>query len=223
MSPQVGAGLVGAGAGGEPGYGRCRRAVRRRGRGRPARPGRQLPARASLLHRGGHPGPQDPHSRDYGALGQQDHQASPGVIGAGAARIEHEAGPHGGGREGQAAARPGGRPGQRPRRTGTNGRPSPDAARAGGMPAVSGPARRRSARPVPGLPARRVRPWSADRARTRPSALDDLLAVGVRRPQDPRPAAPAAISAPGPAIAGPPTGRNPRPRVTGLPAGSYTG
>ena len=81
------------------------------------RPGRQLPAGAPLLHRGGHPQHHDDQCREYGDDGQEHKRFSPGMvgIGAGAARIEDEGDPHGGERDDQAAARPSGQLGAGPR------------------------------------------------------------------------------------------------------------
>ena len=130
------------------------------------RPGRQLPARLPLLHCGAYPVDHDAECRDHGGKGHETAQATPGMVGiAEAIRIEDVgADPHGGERNGQAAARPGGRPGQRAaarrdrraRRPGC-GRKSGESGESGetgkaGMSAVraarSAPVRAASARPA---------------------------------------------------------------------------
>jgi hypothetical protein len=85
-------------------------------RGLPDLPGRQLPARAPLLHSGPHPVDHDAECRDHGENGHEKAQTTPGMIGvAEAIRIENVGGdPHGGESDGQAGARPGGRSKQRP-------------------------------------------------------------------------------------------------------------
>ena len=111
------------------------------------------------------------------------------------------------------------------RRAGTSGRVGPDAAWAGGMSAVSA-ASSAHVRAASARPARASSSSLVSRPRTNASFSASITcsrsACDAR--MDPRPAAPAAISSPGPAIAGTSrTGRNLRPRVTGLPAGSHTG
>jgi hypothetical protein len=119
------------------------------------RSGRQLPAGAPLLQRGGHPVPQEAECRQYGEKGQEKQLGSPGTIGigAGAVRIGEEGGPYSGGRDDQADARLGGRPGQRPAADRAGGRADPAAAEPAGMSAVSA-ARSAQVRAVSAWPAR---------------------------------------------------------------------
>jgi hypothetical protein len=108
------------------------------------------------------------------------------------------------------------------RRAGTSGRVGPDAVRGGGMSAViassSAQVRATSARPARASSSSLVSRPCAN-ATFSASITCSRSACDAR--MGPRPVAPAAISSPGPAIAGTfPTGRNSR--VTGLPADSCT-
>ena len=144
MSPQVGLGLVGAGAGGNRAMAGA--AAPLGFLGVAARPRRQLPSGAPLLQRGDHRAPQDADSRAYGGKGQEKRQGSPGLIGrigardamvVAVGRNEESQDPRGGGRDDQADARLGGCPGQRPAADRGGRARRPGCGRAGRMSAVS--------------------------------------------------------------------------------------
>src|ERR1700761_5855549 len=88
-SPQVGAGLVGAGAGGNRAMAGAVMPFAVQGMAARSPPGRELPAGAPLLYRGGYPVHQDGQCRDDGDNGQEIERRRPGMIGigAGTARI----------------------------------------------------------------------------------------------------------------------------------------
>ena len=185
---------------GEPGHRPCHCTVRLPGRGRPAPAGRQLPAGAPLLHRGGHPAYQDDKCRDHDGKGQEKQQASPAMMGAGAEAIgiriiDDVAGVRDCGRDDQQAARLDGGPCQRPAacQGGRARHPGPGPDGRGGRVIQPGRARdvggdcvqlgvssrgehlaRSCVEFVPGQPALRERVLQR---------VDHMLAVGVARPE----------------------------------------
>jgi hypothetical protein len=108
VSAQVGFVLVGGAAWGNKAAGSLRPFATQ---GAAPRPGRRLPARAPLVHRGGYPDHEYPECPEYGEKTQENERRGHVMlgIGSGAGRIEVLHGGTGGERDDQANARPSGR------------------------------------------------------------------------------------------------------------------